>query len=642
MYVEADESKRTKQIKIKNNNVLYNIRKESEMTTQELQQIVDKNSALQKRAQNLNIRNGSYVFDIMNNSELKTWLSERLNGSRSIAEISNPDVLILPELDQKFVKKILKDNPDQITLDGQSFSVQYEKDWRGNCFASIAVEEDFARNTKLEKINLPGGREVLIVCNSHQADNFVSLVEKLEQSRIERAWSEARNEQESSRWITDPENVFPELEKVFQTIEITRTDNGNGEPIFGYYSLHSDSDPDFKIQIRNSLEEAEQETSKSLQRLFTKATQGISNVPNEMPWKREPEGWYSSLELTPAGNALKNQLENLQSETTTDLTPANVQEKIQQFKSDVEKIKSEINQKFVEYEELIQQTQVATNEKISALSNSDAEILNSEIEQISSLINQARENLNSLNYNRVKEFCSKATELAESLVDVAKNRIQSEEKARQSYSEIEENLFAISRHDGYFYNASNEDEDNADEFIRAIEEFLRYKEFDKALSAVELAKEFIASVREQIKKRDVHNVIIDNHLQKFYSNTDFFEADPVIARYNNEVICMYKSNDLFQPLWQDLEQVENDKYTRIMESRLNGDIIACLEAKISYDEIIFVVRVADFGDDELLSSEEDLQDVEVVEVWQRPKSTSKDPEDLTADMLLDLKRHFGK
>ncbi len=64
------------------------------------------------------------------------------------------------------IARIERENPLVIMVEGKEFSVTYSQSWN-EFIAKIEVTEEFIRETKLESVTLPTGRELMISCNGN-------------------------------------------------------------------------------------------------------------------------------------------------------------------------------------------------------------------------------------------------------------------------------------------------------------------------------------------------------------------------------------------------------------------------------------------------------------------------------------------
>ncbi|MDF1498294.1 MAG: hypothetical protein P1P85_02985 [Patescibacteria group bacterium] len=378
-------------------------------------EFADQNREIREQSSQLRTRSGGAVEKISESDERKLYEQEfagkgiiSVRSLRSAIESGNinPDNLLLKLEDFIPVEeqeKIMADNPDTVKVKNEILTVEYGGgSWGDEFFCRASVTEEFARTTKVEAVTLPGGRTVELRCEGHSAKTFSELVEKLEQKRIEKAWSEKRSELESSSWISNPEEIFPLLPKILTAVEITRKDNGQGEPVYGYFSLVSDSDLDCKIKIRETEEEARKETKTGLERLFRKATREFRRISGEEPW--------DNSELR---EALKNRLEMLLKAQMENLTAENFSERVETIKAEAEKIKSEIVGKASEAKKLIADTEEGIEKQISAIENPS--FVEAEVKQAHEALQEAKDKLKSAAFEEVLGACKKASEIASQL-----------------------------------------------------------------------------------------------------------------------------------------------------------------------------------------------------------------------------------
>ncbi len=356
-----------------------------------LQAVITENRQIQEKARQLNIRAGKEIFKLMTHSEWRDWLVLRLNGARSAMEVIDFESLKLPQLDPKLVQLVITDNPNTVEIEGVTLEIEYGKEYYRETYVRTSVEEEFARKTTVEAVILPSGRTVEIRCSGHSAKSFAELVKKLEKSRIERSWSEARSEHETS-YTSDTAKVIGWLDRVGSSIEITRTENGNGDPINGFVGLKKYSGY-FKWQIflADSQEKATEETQKSLEGIMKKAVEENLAVPKEEPWQEKSSGWYVRWSFTDLGNALQGRYEQLVREHAEGLTSNNIEEKIEALKVAMEAAKTEIGGEHESTKAIVEEAKTTLEGKIASLD--DKGFVNSEIKEARKLIQEAEEAL---------------------------------------------------------------------------------------------------------------------------------------------------------------------------------------------------------------------------------------------------------
>lgn len=424
-----------------------------------LAEVVSYNCQRRKRAKELNIRVGEEVFEIRSSPELKKWLQGKLKGAGRVEEIENIDNLYLPELDSKKVSRIKKENPETFNIQGKTLDIEYRREFSGEFVAETEVNEEFARSTSVEAVLLPSGRKVKLLSEDCSAYSFPELVEKLEERRIEKCWEKKRDEEEISSWISDPEEVFPHLSKLLSKVEITRINNGEGEPIFGFFSLYSDSYPDFQIRLRKSEEEAREETEIGLNRLFKKFSEKFLEIPEEEPWQ-EDSFWFS-WELTNLGKALQRRFEETQNEISENLTPGNIESKIQEMKIAVETAKTEVGEEYFSTEEKIRRAESEFEELKETLSNED--FVEEELEEAEEIISEAESTLDSGGYKEIEKSCERLKEIKKTI---------SQRQAKVEKGEIILNFEAWHRRGGV--------ENNGDGWVIRPDGSLREHDFSDA------------------------------------------------------------------------------------------------------------------------------------------------------------------
>lgn len=141
-----------------------------------IKEIVAENKSRQQKAREINARAGKSIFEVLSQSALSEWLLERLGGAKRLADIADPEALLLPELDKNLIEKVFRDNPDEIELLGRKVKVEY----RGNSEPLIHLNfhGDEAKNwlkIPVEGIFLPGGREVCLYSSIELDDRNITL-----------------------------------------------------------------------------------------------------------------------------------------------------------------------------------------------------------------------------------------------------------------------------------------------------------------------------------------------------------------------------------------------------------------------------------------------------------------------------------
>lgn len=125
------------------------------------QAVVSANRALLARARDLNTRAGQNIFPVPGREELTRLFTVALGGARRIAEICNLPALLLPALDERMIEKVLREQPDTITILGRDVTVEYRSGYNPRVRLDFRGSEgrDWLKLPD-DGIRLPGGREV--------------------------------------------------------------------------------------------------------------------------------------------------------------------------------------------------------------------------------------------------------------------------------------------------------------------------------------------------------------------------------------------------------------------------------------------------------------------------------------------------
>ena len=406
----------------------------------EMEAVIQKNRQNQEKARELNIRAGSDVFPLMSRSEWRDWLASRLNGARRAAEVADFNSLLLPQLDPELVQLVVSENPDTVTIEGVSLQIEYGEEYYGGASACrTSVEEGFARKCSSEAVLLPSGRTVEIRCSGYSAKSFAELVEKLESNRIDQCWSAARS-QHGTSWTDDSAKVVGWLPRVGSQVETTRTDNGAGDPIYGYVGLKWDSGwSEWHLFLADTKEKADEETQKSLGVLVKAAVKDQLEIPREGPWQRS--GSYSGWSLTDLGKVLQARYEALVHEHAEDLNSSNIEERVEALKAALEKTRLEVGGEHESTQKVVEDAETGLEGKVDSLDDKD--FVNSEIEEARRLVQEAEEALDKGSYGDAKAKCEKV----EVVWQQAQDRI-AQRQARVEKGEILINFEAWHRRGG--------------------------------------------------------------------------------------------------------------------------------------------------------------------------------------------------
>lgn len=388
------------------------------------------NQKVKEQTKELEIRSGGNVIGI--NNDEKFNLYKKLLDKYNILSFKAFEDLIFNEgFDYENLKlnlddfispekrnEIEKNNPENIEIDGIIIPLKYESGYYNDEYQVLAeLDEDFVRNTNIESIILPNNRIAELHCNGYLAKSFSDLIDKLEENRINNAWTKIKNEIEKTSWISDTNEVLKYLPEIYKKIEIT--DNGKGDIIYGYVSLYSDSDPDFKIYLRNSKENAEEETKIALKRLVIKANKDNFIIPREYPWYDKND--YS----TDMYNILKTAFNNLKESISDNLSIKDINLEIDKLSKKIYELKLDIGGKYIKTNNLLSTLDEKYNLKVEEMKNElNFEVDKSFKEEIKNYFSEAYEYLKKSNFteaiNMAKTIKEKISNIAESASDKEK------------------------------------------------------------------------------------------------------------------------------------------------------------------------------------------------------------------------------
>ncbi len=467
----------------------------SETPFDSLNEVLQKNYQIKKETGRMNARAGERVFKILQCSDWRTLFKEKLQGAKCVAEVVDFDSLLLSPLDPAIIKKIITENPATLQVAGEALEIRYEQDWNNNFFCSTKVSEEFLRHVQIDKLYLPGGRRtVQLNCGSYSADSIPELVEKLEERRLEKAWEEKRRELEHTDWIRDPKDVIPYLSGLLVPVEIIRRNNGDGEPIFGYLSLYSDSDPDFQIRLRESEEEARKETQIGLERLLRKDCKNLFAVPEEEPW-------YFRWSYTSVGKVLELKLKEIMASVLEGLSSENYFEKVEWAKNEIETVKNSLREEYVSLEDFLDQEERKLEEKIiDQISYRD--FVKSEIAQAREEMKRAKQLLGEMKYREARAACRKAFELAEPLVLLSRKRRGEYDRANKKWNSVGKSLYNLYRGYNTFREATEGERLQAEKIQDEIHEALENNNFDFVVEKVPEIKSWAEKISVLCSQRE--------------------------------------------------------------------------------------------------------------------------------------------
>jgi len=248
-------------------------------------QILAASKARQDEARRLNNRAGENLFQVFSLAELIVWVTERIGGARRMAEITDPEVLRLPELDRNLVQKVLRDNPDELDLLGRTCPVEY-RGVGNDPLVRIDFRGEQARdwlNLPSEGVRLPGGREVSLYSVVEGHGYYIEakssqFVEKARECLNKKLWEEFVSSADKPM-IETPEVPINLTTKV---PEVCKHQYGvcvaSEEPLlaFGTVSYTAKSywnSEKFEVKWFSSRDEAEAECTKTLEAVEAKQSE---------------------------------------------------------------------------------------------------------------------------------------------------------------------------------------------------------------------------------------------------------------------------------------------------------------------------------------------------------------------------------
>lgn len=323
---------------------------------------------------------------------------------------------------------------------------------------------------------------------------LVDFFERKEKRRIENAFSEANSQYGYTNWISKPDEVTPYFNSILSKVHVT--DDKNGEKIYGFIGLYSDSDPDFKILVYKTLEEAKEVTERAVKRLFAKSTKEIRRTPEQ----------FSGDENSQLRSMFKEMVKILFE--SVEVSIENFQETKKSFVSAVEDVISNITEIFAEKTEQLQKIEGDFNEKLNSFSH---DFVSSEISEIKSEFLTFKSNFFNLN-GQAGDVSERIFVKMDEICELAANRKYEEaEKQAQKKALLEEweafdsDVQAIFNGENGFDASYSEKEDlqgiiNA--FNRAISNYV----FEDAKNKIGNIKKLVESLKPEIKKVSLENL----------------------------------------------------------------------------------------------------------------------------------------
>jgi len=305
-----------------------------------LSSIIVYNQQIQLNARKFNIQAGEDIFPIMSKSQWKEHLTNLLNGARNLSEIIDLSILQIPQLDSELIEIIKEFNPDFITVDNNILHIEYGKE-DDKYYCRTNVDENFARNTILDNIVLPGGRIVEIYCNNISANNFINLVEKIEGERIKRRLSQISTKYE--KWTSKLDNVLEWIPEIGSKVEITRKDNGKGEPINGFITLKMEHNGWTKFITEDDRYKVIVDTQSIIEQIMKLFVDEIFTINREDPWYKNEGSFFSNWRLTELGQRLLDKFNELANvDYIENLSINNIIDRINNIKGLISSTKNEI------------------------------------------------------------------------------------------------------------------------------------------------------------------------------------------------------------------------------------------------------------------------------------------------------------
>lgn len=315
--------------------------------------LINKNKELKKEHELLWIRSQGNYSRITEHDELSVYCREllgkgiisfdlfeqaALNGRVSESSLS------LPLVDKSKKKQILSANPDSVMVEGNEFPILYGIE-NERLYVRVEVTEEYIRKTSEVNIILPSGRQVELVCGNISGMTFQELLEAVEEKRISDCWKAMR-----SRYgigiTTDANTVVGWLKKIGSSVEVTREDNNQGKPIFGYIGLSYFAGYNgWKLYLYEDKNCIMSELNTALGNLLKVSAKEEITIPLIEPWYKIS---YFSRSLTDLGNKLQTALTEIVSDSMKNLSVDNFNIKAKTLKANASAVKSDLITEYVE------------------------------------------------------------------------------------------------------------------------------------------------------------------------------------------------------------------------------------------------------------------------------------------------------
>ncbi|MFA5961545.1 MAG: hypothetical protein WC848_02610 [Parcubacteria group bacterium] len=241
-----------------------------------------RNQLNQQKAKTLNVLAGSPVFKEFSESARVVFYSEKLLGAGSIAEISDPNGLLFPSIDDELAKLVLSENPWEVEYFGRIREIEYRVGYAPRVLLEYKeLENNNWLNLPSEGIVIPSGRQVdlYFMPDGRWDYSFKNGAE------IKTWFREKLNAQQWENWndhsvitipdINDESAVIPEI----QVVEYGKC-VVDGSPLYGY-GLVVSSGSSFAVKWMKKEAEAKE--------AHANAVKKFGEIRVEMQAKRELE-----------------------------------------------------------------------------------------------------------------------------------------------------------------------------------------------------------------------------------------------------------------------------------------------------------------------------------------------------------------
>jgi len=222
-----------------------------------LKAVMSYNDLVIERIRALNLRAGTELF----RTTLPQAINRELVYLGGFRNIIHEEAVSLLEISQFVVDIIETENPEEIIISGREFPVVYAKTVLGY-HALLLVDEVLVYSTKVEKVFLPSGRQLVICCGEESAMNFSALRRKLAFQEANEIWS-ARCEM----YETEPINNIAANAYLFPRLGLKLVVDNGAVKRYGYVALsvvEKTAGVKFHFFIAPTRRIAKEETEKAL------------------------------------------------------------------------------------------------------------------------------------------------------------------------------------------------------------------------------------------------------------------------------------------------------------------------------------------------------------------------------------------